>query len=100
MMPSARISRRAADRIRAGHLWVYRSDIESIQTGEAPDALLTLLDPRGAPLGSALYSSASEIALRLVSREPDLTRAQYLADLRARIEAALHLRATSLAPEA
>ena len=99
-MPSARISRRAADRIRAGHLWVYRSDIESIQTGEAPDALLTLLDPRGAPLGSALYSSASEIALRLVSREPDLTRAQYLADLRARIEAALHLRATSLAPEA
>src|ERR1700760_3884609 len=36
----ARISRRAADRLRAGHVWVYASDIESIETGtregEAP----------------------------------------------------------------
>ncbi len=99
-MPTATISRRAADRLRAGHLWVYRSDIEALPADESPGSLITTLDPRGAPLGTALYSTASEIALRLISREPNLTRAQYLADLRTRIETALHLRATSLAPEA
>jgi len=102
-VPTATISRRAADRLRAGHLWVYRSDIEQLEsalpTEEAPASLLTVLDPRGAPLGTALYSAASGIALRLISREPDLTRAQYLTDLRTRVEAALHLRATALAPE-
>jgi 23S rRNA (cytosine1962-C5)-methyltransferase len=71
----ARISRRAADRLRAGHLWVYSSDIESIelpQTGapeSAPPALLPVADSRGLLLGTALYSPASQIALRLVSRE-------------------------------
>ena len=99
-VPSATISRRAADRLRAGHLWVYRSDIEALPTEEISSSLLTVLDSRDTPLGTALYSTASEIALRLVSREPALTRAQYLADLRTRIEAALHLRATTLAPEA
>lgn len=97
---SARISRRAADRLRAGHLWVYRSDIEELPDQEAAGALVTILDSRGAPLGTALYSSASEIALRLISPEPNLTRPNYLAGLRSRIEAAIELRATTLAPEA
>ena len=99
-MPTATVSRRAADRLRTGHLWVYRSDIEALPAEKSPGELLTTLDPRGAPLGTALYSTASEIALRLISREPNLTRAQYLTDLRARIEAAINLRQTSLAPEA
>ncbi|HWB32815.1 MAG TPA: class I SAM-dependent rRNA methyltransferase [Acidobacteriaceae bacterium] len=98
-MLSATISRRAADRLRSGHLWVYRSDIERLPP-ETPGALVTLLDPREKPLGTALYSTASEIALRLISPEPSTTRAQYLADLRTRIESALHLRANALAPEA
>ena len=32
--------------------------------------MVTVTDPRGKPLGSALYSSASQIAIRLISREP------------------------------
>ena len=73
--PGARISRRAADRLRAGHLWVYSSDIESIDLPQsespdsAPPALLPVADSRGLLLGTALYSPASQIALRLVSRE-------------------------------
>jgi 23S rRNA (cytosine1962-C5)-methyltransferase len=63
----------------------------------APGALVTLTDSRRLPLGTALYSSASTIAARLVSRTPDLTRAQYLIELRQRIDAALALR-TQLAP--
>ena len=65
------MSRRAADRLRSGSLWVYASDIESIElpkSGEAP-ALLPVADSRGILLGTALYSPASQIALRLISRE-------------------------------
>jgi 23S rRNA (cytosine1962-C5)-methyltransferase len=61
------ISRRAAERLRAGHVWVYRSDIYKVEPGGAPSRLLSVLDPRGRVLGAALYSDSSEITLRLVS---------------------------------
>ena len=66
----ARVSRRAADRLRAGHVWVYASDVESLDAGrgDAP-ALLPVADSRGLLLGTALYSPTSQIALRMVSRE-------------------------------
>jgi 23S rRNA (cytosine1962-C5)-methyltransferase len=84
-----RITRRAADRLRAGHLWVYRTDVESaVETLEA-GALVTVVDGRGLPLGSALYSDTSQIAARVVSREAGLTRGKYLEDLRLKLEAAL-----------
>ncbi|MGA8937971.1 MAG: class I SAM-dependent rRNA methyltransferase [Acidobacteriaceae bacterium] len=93
-----RITRRAADRLRAGHLWVYRTDLEAAQnTATEPGALVTITDSRDIPLGTALYSSASQIAARLVSRKPALTRAEYLTDLRTRINAALEIR-RELAP--
>jgi 23S rRNA (cytosine1962-C5)-methyltransferase len=66
----ARISRRAADRLREGHLWVYASDIEQLESGSGePPALLPVADNRGLLLGTALYSASSQIALRLVTRE-------------------------------
>ena len=52
---------------------VYASDVESINlpegTGENPPALLPVADSRGLLLGTALYSAASQIALRMVSRD-------------------------------
>lgn len=67
------INRRAADRLRGGHLWVYASDVASISLPGAvdgkPPALLPIADQRGLLLGTALYSPRSQIALRLVSRE-------------------------------
>lgn len=68
---AVRISRRAADRLRAGHVWVYRSDVETWpgKPEEIPAGLLPVADRRGVLLGTALYSPASEIALRLVSTE-------------------------------
>jgi 23S rRNA (cytosine1962-C5)-methyltransferase len=97
-MSTLRITRRAADRLRSGHLWVYRTDLESPTATELdPGALVTLTDSREIPLGTALYSTASTIAARLISRTPALTRDQYLTDLRLRIDAALDLRRT-LAP--
>jgi len=108
----AGITRRAAERLRAGHLWVYRSDVERLSSpasGEdgpadaqepvPQDALVSVVDSRGIPLGTALYSPASEIALRMVSRHAGLTRAEYLDEMRERVLAALQLR-TELVPEA
>lgn len=101
--PAAAVTRRAADRLRAGHLWVYRSDIESLTPAPdareiAPGALVTITDSRSIPLGTALYSTASEIAARLVARTPAHSREAYLRDLRERVRTALLLR-DELAPD-
>jgi len=85
------VSVRAAARLRAGHPWVYRSDA-SAAPALAPGALVLVKDPRGKPLGSALYSSTSQIALRLVSPRPLAGREELLALVRERIAAAVAYR--------
>lgn len=100
--PAASVTRRAADKLRAGHLWVYRTDVEQVHAGAdgtSPTAggLVTVLDGRGAPLGTGLFSTASQITLRMVSREAGVTRETYLRELGERVEAALALR-NELAP--
>jgi 23S rRNA (cytosine1962-C5)-methyltransferase len=50
-------------------VWVYRSDIVSAE-GIAPGSLIAVADHRGQILGTALYSSSSQIAIRLISRAP------------------------------
>jgi 23S rRNA (cytosine1962-C5)-methyltransferase len=95
--PAAAVTRRAADRLRAGHLWVYRSDVETlvpaVGAGEIEGgALVTVMDSRGIPLGTGLYSSASQIAVRMVSHEAAITRKNYLEQVRQRVDAALALR--------
>ena len=91
MSEPLRISRRAADRLRAGHVWVYRSDLlpGAEIAGLEPGALAEVADAAGRVLGTALYSSASQIALRLVTREAGLTRAGYLDLLRVRVREGL-----------
>ena len=100
------ISRRGAERLRAGHVWVYRSDIVEAKD-VLPGALVLVqelsdksvrptragADPKGPALhtggrgphstslragpphtrvlGSALYSTASEIAVRMIREETD-----------------------------
>ena len=97
--PVARVTRRASDRLRAGHLWVYRSDLEDLAGEPGAGSLVSVADSRSIPLGTALYSADSEIALRLISRQAALSRADYLNDLRARISDAIRLR-MRVAPEA
>jgi len=87
-LPTVKVSPRGASRLRAGHVWVYRSDVLSAD-GVAPGSLVSVTDQRGKPLGTALYSSSSQIAIRLVSHEPV---ADFPALLRQRIAAALAYR--------
>ncbi len=94
--PGARISRRAADRLRDGHLWVYASDVESLKVGEgAPPALLPVADSRGLLLGTALYSPTSQIALRMVARGA-INEEEWLELLEARLRSAIDRRRTQL----
>src|SRR5712672_2169002 len=67
--PTVKVSPRGAARLKDGHVWVYRSDIVSTD-GVPPGSVVTVADHRGQVLGTALYSSASQIAIRLISREP------------------------------
>jgi 23S rRNA (cytosine1962-C5)-methyltransferase len=95
--PAAGVTRRASDRLRAGHLWVYRSDVETLvppvgAEEVAGGSLVTVMDGRGIPLGTGLYSSASQIAVRMVSAEVGLTREAYLELVSDRALAALALR--------
>src|SRR5438067_12482157 len=84
-LPAVRISERGAARLKNGHVWVYRSDVNAAER-IGPGALVSVVDPKGRALGTALYSSASQIGLRLVSR--DLIE-DFAALLRERIAAAI-----------
>ncbi|MEO6237821.1 MAG: hypothetical protein ABIQ52_12545, partial [Vicinamibacterales bacterium] len=63
-MASVTITRRGEDRARAGHPWIYRSDV----TGADADAgdLVQVRGERGRPIGHALFSDESEITLRMI----------------------------------
>jgi 23S rRNA (cytosine1962-C5)-methyltransferase len=62
---SVAISPRGVDRLRSGHLWVYRSDVRSPQA--EPGAVVRVLDERGRFQGRAFYSDKSQIAIRLLT---------------------------------
>lgn len=64
-----RVSPRGSSRLKQGHVWVYRSDITSADS-IPPGSLVTVTDQRGKPLGTALYSSSSQIAIRMLAHEP------------------------------
>ena len=82
-MTFIRVNRKAADRVASGHPWIFASDITD-RNGAQPGEAVTVLDPRGRPLGTAHHSSASQIALRLLSSQvEEIGRDFYLARLRA-----------------
>ncbi len=67
--PKAVISLRGVSRLKSGHVWVYRSDILSVRDA-TPGTVVAVADERGRFFGSALYSSSSQIALRMISSGP------------------------------
>jgi 23S rRNA (cytosine1962-C5)-methyltransferase len=64
----AAVSARGAQRWAHGHPWIYRSDVT--RRPDIPAGVVPVHDPRGRPIGSALWSPASEISLRLLDRSP------------------------------
>ncbi len=91
-IPEIEITQRAARRIRAGHVWVYRSDVKNKHRATAGDVVHVIVRHRSGGtnlLGTAFFSPQSLITLRFITRdrvEPD-------ADFwRARIQRACDLR--------
>ncbi len=60
--PEAVLTRRGAQRVRGQHPWIYRSDL--LEVHAAAGDLVRVKGPRGREVGYALYSDASQIALR------------------------------------
>jgi 23S rRNA (cytosine1962-C5)-methyltransferase len=72
-MTRVKVNRKAAGRIASGHPWIFSSDITDLD-GAQPGDPVTVVDPGGNSLGTAHYSSTSQIALRLLSpkvEQPD-----------------------------
>ena len=65
-MSVARVTKRGADRIRGGHLWIYRSDILNVDASGG--SVVSVHDEGGNFVGQALYSDASQIALRFLTQ--------------------------------
>jgi 23S rRNA (cytosine1962-C5)-methyltransferase len=63
-LPTVTITRRGVDRVRAGHPWIYRSDI--VSSDAAPGDLVRVVSERERPMGTAFWSSESLIALRML----------------------------------
>jgi 23S rRNA (cytosine1962-C5)-methyltransferase len=61
------VTKRGVDRVRQGHLWIYRSDVVDI-AGARGGSIVSLHDPHGNFVAQAFFSSASEIALRVLTQ--------------------------------
>ncbi len=67
MTPGVVVTAKGAARWRQGHPWIYRSDV--VTTERLPAGLVRVTDRGKRFLGQALFSPASEIRLRLLTRE-------------------------------
>jgi 23S rRNA (cytosine1962-C5)-methyltransferase len=65
------ITRRGTERVRGGHLWVYRSDVREAQGAVEGGAVVSVQDERGRYVGRALWSDRSEIALRVLTQRDE-----------------------------
>jgi 23S rRNA (cytosine1962-C5)-methyltransferase len=82
------VNQKAAGRLASGHPWIFSSDVIDRGTAQPGDAV-QVVDIKGRPLGTAHYSSTSQITLRLLSSRVEPFD---IAFLRTRIEKALQFR--------
>ena len=82
------MNERAAKRLRGGHVWVYASDVLN-DAGAKPGSLVHVIGPKDKVLGSAIYSSSSQIKLRLLGREALRTEEELLELVRQRLDEAV-----------
>jgi 23S rRNA (cytosine1962-C5)-methyltransferase len=70
------VTKRGADRIRGGHLWIYHSDV--VGTDEATGgSIVSVRDPNRNFVGQAFFSDSSQIALRFLSQTEELINRQW-----------------------
>ena len=65
-MNQVTVNKRGADRIRHGHLWIYRSDVIEVDDA-AGGSVVAVRDQNRNFIGQAFYSDSSQIALRFLT---------------------------------
>ena len=92
MSPAVSVSRRGAERVRAGHPWIYRSDVmrADVHGGD----LVRVITDHDRPVGWAFWSDSSQIALRFISTDSTKTAPDERAFVAERLRAAARYRAT------
>ena len=68
--PTVQLSKRGHERLKGGHVWVYRSDVRAPETLDGGE-VVRLTDERGWFVGKAFYGAQSQIAVRLLTREDE-----------------------------
>ncbi len=61
------ISPKGLERLQAGHLWIYRSDV--LECEASAGSIVTVYNKKGHCVGRAFFSDRSQISLRFLSRE-------------------------------
>ncbi len=87
---TVRLAGDIAQRVRAGHPWVYREALGPRPLTPEPGTSIDVVDEEGEFVGRGLYDSDSAIALRIFTRNPD--RAVDATLIRERIKQAVALR--------
>ncbi len=67
-LTEVKVNRKGADRVASGHPWIFSSDVVE-RDNAAPGSVVKVLNHQGRPIGTAHYSSTSQISLRLLSSE-------------------------------
>ncbi|MGA2737405.1 MAG: class I SAM-dependent rRNA methyltransferase [Bryobacteraceae bacterium] len=85
-MREVRVNRKAARRVASGHLWIFESDIVDKGGAEA-GAAVKVVNLAGKPLGTAHFSSTSQIGLRMLSQNVEEIGREFFAQRLAAAEA-------------
>ncbi len=90
-IPKVIINDRSAARLRAGHAWIYASDV--LNDGTAlPGSLVHVVNTKGKLQGSAVFSSSSQIKLRMLASDAIDSEAKLLELLVDRLGEAVNYR--------
>ncbi len=65
--PTVQVDERCEARLRAGHVWVYESDVKSLSEPTENGALCDVISKKGRYLGTGFYNANSKIRVRMVS---------------------------------
>ena len=69
-MGKAFVTKKGAKRVRGGHLWIYKSDVQKVEA-EGGDVVAVYDEARNF-VGHAFYSDSSEITLRIFTTKDEL----------------------------
>jgi 23S rRNA (cytosine1962-C5)-methyltransferase len=91
--PNIRITPKGVRHFESGHPWIYKSDLITPVPREA--GIVRVENTKGRFLAQAIYSPASQISLRILSRGTELINREWFAK---RIQAAIALRKKLVIP--